>query len=77
LLLVAIEQLATIRQMYSARQAEQLATTIAGMIDRRCAAFLLMPTSQNALLRQHTHPVTEQTFDVEAYLSANPDVVRN
>jgi hypothetical protein len=75
-LLVATEQLARIKQMYSAHQAQQFETTIAGMVDRRCAAFYLKP-AKNPFLGQDRDSVTEQSFDGKAYLAANEDVAKN
>ena len=65
-----------IKHMYSAHEAQQFETTIAGMVDRRCAAFYLKP-AKNPFLGQDPDSLTEQTFDAKAYLAANPDVAQN
>jgi hypothetical protein len=68
-----------IKYMYSAYTAEQFEASIAGMVDRRCAAFYLKPTRNHALAGKDIDidSMTEQTFDANAYLSANPDVAQN
>jgi hypothetical protein len=62
--------------MYSAHEAQQFETTIAGMVDRRCTAFYLKP-AKNPFLGQDVDSMTEQNFDANAYLAANPDVAQN
>jgi hypothetical protein len=76
-LVVATEQLAVIKYMYSAHAAQQFETTIAGMVDHRCTAFYLKPAGKNPFQRQDVDSMTEQTFDANAYLAANPDVAQN
>jgi hypothetical protein len=75
-LIVATEQLARVKEMYSAHEAEQFERTVANMVDRHCTAFYLKPTSKNELVGQGMGLVTEQTFDAKAYLAANPDVAQ-
>jgi hypothetical protein len=55
---VGVEQLATIKYMYSAYEAEQFGASIVGMVDRRCAAFYLKPTrnyGKYQFLEDHYH----------------------
>jgi hypothetical protein len=77
-LAIASEQLALSRT-YSADTAERFHRSIANLIDPRCGAFYLMPTSAHPLRRNaiEIDSVTEQTFDAAAYLAANADVAQN
>ena len=45
------------------------------MVDRRCAHFISSRSPK--LSRDIADSVTEQTFDANAYLVANPDVAQN
>jgi hypothetical protein len=77
-LIIAGEQLG-VSTIYSADTAERFHRSIANLVDSRCPAFYLKPTSAHPLRRKGTDidSVTEQTFNPNAYLAANPDVAQN
>jgi hypothetical protein len=65
---VGVEQLATIKYMYSAYEAEQFGASIVGMVDRRCAAFYLKPTRNYA---QHGKYPTRAFLEDHYHLTAS------